>query len=88
MLALPLHSNGSYSIVACVSVAAGMCLPSRCLAMNVYAFTIPDFCHHVKILNVVVSRLNARLEIEQHSEIFVATSHWHMTGLLLHDITL
>jgi hypothetical protein len=32
----PLHSIGSYSIVACVFVAAGMCLASRCLAMNVY----------------------------------------------------
>jgi hypothetical protein len=32
-----LHKNGSYSIVACVFVAAGMCLPSRCLAMNVYS---------------------------------------------------
>jgi hypothetical protein len=31
-----LHSSGSYSIVACVFVAAGICLPSRCLAINVY----------------------------------------------------
>jgi hypothetical protein len=38
----PLHSNGSYSIVACVFISAGMCLPSRCLAMNVYSdFTVP-----------------------------------------------
>jgi hypothetical protein len=37
-----LHSNESYSIVACVFVAAGICLPSRCLAMDVYSdFTIP-----------------------------------------------
>jgi hypothetical protein len=32
----PLHSNGSYSNVACVFVAAEMCLPSRYLALNVY----------------------------------------------------
>jgi hypothetical protein len=39
-----LHSNGSYSIVACVSVAAWMCLMSRCLAMNVHSdFSIPAF---------------------------------------------
>jgi hypothetical protein len=46
----PLHSNGSYSIVACLFVAIGMCLPSRCLAMNVYSdFTIPTFGRHIKI---------------------------------------
>jgi hypothetical protein len=45
---LPLHSNGSYSIVACVFVVAGMCLPSRYLAMNVYSdFAIPAFGRHV-----------------------------------------
>jgi hypothetical protein len=49
----PLHSNGSYSIVACVFVAAGMFLPSRCLAINFYSdFTIPDFERHVTIFNV------------------------------------
>jgi hypothetical protein len=32
----PLHSNGIYSIVACVFVAAGMCLPSRCLEMGIH----------------------------------------------------
>jgi hypothetical protein len=32
----PLHSNGSYPIVACVFVAAGMCLPSRCLEMGLH----------------------------------------------------
>jgi hypothetical protein len=40
----PLHSNGSYSIVAYVFVAAGMCLPNRCLAMNGYTdFTFLAF---------------------------------------------
>jgi hypothetical protein len=44
----PLHSNGSYSVVACVFVAAGMCLLSRCLAMHVCSvFTIPAFGFHV-----------------------------------------
>jgi hypothetical protein len=46
----PLHSNGSYSIVVCLFVSAGMCLPSRCLAKNVYSdFTIPAFGRHVTI---------------------------------------
>jgi hypothetical protein len=31
----PLRSNGSYSIAACVFIAARMCLPSRCIAINV-----------------------------------------------------
>jgi hypothetical protein len=30
----PLRRNGSYSIVACVFVVAGMCLPSRYLVMG------------------------------------------------------
>jgi hypothetical protein len=46
-----LRSNGSYSIVAYVFLVAGMCLPSRCLTMNVYSdFTIPGFggsCHNI-----------------------------------------
>jgi hypothetical protein len=46
----PLHSNGRYSTVACVFVAAGMGLASRCLAMNVYSdFTISAFGRHVTI---------------------------------------
>jgi hypothetical protein len=45
-----LHSNGSYSIVNCVSVAAAMRLPSHCLAMDIYFdFIIPAFGHHVTI---------------------------------------
>jgi hypothetical protein len=32
----PLHSNGTYSIIACIFVVAGMCLPSHCLAMDIY----------------------------------------------------
>jgi hypothetical protein len=58
-----LHSNGSYSIVALAFVAAGMCLPSRCLTMNIYSdFTIPAFGHHIKILNWCkkVSGMNGR----------------------------
>jgi hypothetical protein len=47
----PLHSNGSYSNVACVFVAAEICLPSRCPTMNVYSdFTILAFGLHVTIL--------------------------------------
>jgi hypothetical protein len=45
-----LHNNGSYSIVSYVFVVAGMCLPRRCLAMNIYSdFTIPVFGRHVTI---------------------------------------
>jgi hypothetical protein len=50
VLTAPLHSNGRYSIVACVFVAVGMCLPSRCLVMNSYSdFTIPAFGCHVML---------------------------------------
>jgi hypothetical protein len=43
----PLHRNGSSSIVACVFISAGTCLPSRCLAMNVYSGSaIPAFGRH------------------------------------------
>jgi hypothetical protein len=49
-----LNSNRSYSIVACVFVAAEMCLPSRCVAMNVYSdFTIPVFGRHVTIRKLI-----------------------------------
>jgi hypothetical protein len=52
----PLVSNGIYSIVACVIVAAGICLPSRCLAMNVCSdLTIPAFGRHVTIRKVGAS---------------------------------
>jgi hypothetical protein len=45
----PLHSDISNSIVARIFVAAGICLPSRCLAMN---FAIPAFGRHVTILTI------------------------------------
>jgi hypothetical protein len=46
----PLHSNGSYSIIACVFVVSGMCLQSLCLAINVFSdFTIPAFGSHVTV---------------------------------------
>jgi hypothetical protein len=39
-----------FSIVACVFVVAGICLPSRCVTMNVYSdFGIPAFGRHVRI---------------------------------------
>jgi hypothetical protein len=42
-----LHSNRGYLIVACVFVAAGVYLLSRCLAVNIYFdFTIPAFGRH------------------------------------------
>jgi hypothetical protein len=44
------YRNGSYSIVACAFVAAEMCLPCRCLTMNVFSdFTVPAFGRHVTI---------------------------------------
>jgi hypothetical protein len=46
----PLHRIGSYSIVTCVFVAAGTCLPSRFLAMDVSSdITIPAFRRHVTL---------------------------------------
>jgi hypothetical protein len=51
MITAQLHSNGNYLVVTCVFVAAGMCLPSRCLAMKIYSdFAIPAFGSHVAIL--------------------------------------
>jgi hypothetical protein len=59
VITTPLHSNGNYSIVACVFCAAGMCLPSRCLIMDVsYDFIIPDFGRHVTIRNVSIHIFN------------------------------
>jgi hypothetical protein len=56
-----LHSNGSYSIVACVFVVAGICLPGRCLAMNVYSyFAIPDFRRHITISHKSVQQFRTR----------------------------
>jgi hypothetical protein len=53
VLTAQLHSNGSYSIVACVFVTAVMCLPSRCVAMNVYSdFSIPALGRHVTLFTV------------------------------------
>jgi hypothetical protein len=37
---LPLHRNGSFSVVAGVFVAARMSLPSRCSATGLHASTI------------------------------------------------
>jgi hypothetical protein len=55
----PLNSNGSYLIVACIFVAEGMCLPSRCLAMNIYSdFTIPAFGSHVTVCSRLTSIQN------------------------------
>jgi hypothetical protein len=55
MFTLPLHRNGSSSIVACVFISAGTCLPSPCLEMNVYSGSdILAFRRHVTILLSVV----------------------------------
>jgi hypothetical protein len=45
-----IHSFQNTSIVVCVFVAAGTCLPSRCLVTNVSCgFTIQAFRRHVTI---------------------------------------
>jgi hypothetical protein len=55
---VPLHSNGSYSIVACVFVVVVMSLPGHCLAMNIYPdFTMPAFGRHVHVSSCGISRL-------------------------------
>jgi hypothetical protein len=47
---MPLHSNSSFSIVACVFITAGTSLLNRCLALNVHSVsTIPAFRHLVTI---------------------------------------
>jgi hypothetical protein len=48
---VPFSRNGSCSIVSCIFVAAGKCLPCRCLAMYIYSdFTFSDFGRHVTVL--------------------------------------
>jgi hypothetical protein len=60
MFTASLNSNGSDSIVACVFVAAGMCLPRRCLAMKGYFdFAIPAFERHVTVFTNVEEVLTA-----------------------------
>jgi hypothetical protein len=46
-----LHSNGRYSIVACVFVAAGMCLPGHCLSTchNMFWPTYYFFRRHMHL---------------------------------------
>jgi hypothetical protein len=47
---LPIRYLETRSCIACVFVAAGMCLPSRCLAMDVWCgATIPGFRRHVTV---------------------------------------
>jgi hypothetical protein len=61
MFTAPLHSNGRYSGVACVFVAAGVCLPSTCLAVDVSSdFTIPAFGRHVTICLCVLCQVRGR----------------------------
>jgi hypothetical protein len=51
----------SLSIVACVFIAAGICLRSRCLAMNVYSdFTIPAFGRHVTVFPIFIRQWEIR----------------------------
>jgi hypothetical protein len=51
MYTLPFHRNGSSSIVVCVFISEGTCLPSWCLAMNICSGSaIQDLqvsCHNI-----------------------------------------
>jgi hypothetical protein len=50
VLTSSLHRNGSSSIIACVFISVGTCLPTRCLATNVYCGSaVPAFGRHVTI---------------------------------------
>jgi hypothetical protein len=67
----PLRSNGSYLIVACVFVAAGICLPSRCLAMNIHSdFTISAFGTHITVFSHLRLGLPNDLLPSVHRSIF------------------
>jgi hypothetical protein len=58
VFAAPLHSNGGYSIIVCVFIAAGIRLPSRCLAVNVYSISIiPAFGRHITLCTYPTTRL-------------------------------
>jgi hypothetical protein len=60
-------------IVACVFVAAGKCLPSRCLAMTVYTyFTIPDFGRHVTLWNISVGKLQGFIMLNEQISIIIS----------------
>jgi hypothetical protein len=56
LVGAPLHSNKSYSIVACVFTSTGICLPSRYLAINVYSGHYSGFrasCQNIVILTEI-----------------------------------
>jgi hypothetical protein len=62
----PLHRNGSSSIVGSVFVAAGMCLPSRCLGRYVCGgSTIPAFGRHVTMQIHAVGRMQSSGTLKQ-----------------------
>jgi hypothetical protein len=81
-----LHRSGSSSIVTCVFVAAGMFLPSRCLAMNVCSFsTIPAFRRHVKICSprpqsLDMSQRNLRTNICNNRVKQLSDGHSYICG--------
>jgi hypothetical protein len=52
------HNPNNTSIVACLFVVPGTCLPRRFLSMNVYSyFIIPGFGAHVTIVSVIIFKL-------------------------------
>jgi hypothetical protein len=67
----PLHSNRNYSIVACVFIIAGMCLPCSCLTMDVSSdFTIPAFGRHVTVCN----------DLEKSCRDLICVLSWRLHG--------
>jgi hypothetical protein len=62
---VPLHSNGTYSVVASVFIATGICLQSHCLAINVYSDYYSDFrasCHNI----IIILKVNVNSHVDIH----------------------
>jgi hypothetical protein len=78
----PLHRNGS-SVVACVYVAAGMCLPSRCIAVDVCSdSTLLVFRCHVTILSKLF-----RSSVLKKQWQCVSLKRWHTATRLRDTLT-
>jgi hypothetical protein len=64
------------------SLAAGMCLPSRCLVINIYSnFTIPAFGRHVTIESFNCT-LWEKFRVEGVKERGAHTNHWALKGYI------
>jgi hypothetical protein len=62
-------------MVACVFFAAGTCLPSRCLAVDVSSgSTIPAFRRHVTVIFMILARQRTRAFSRDVSSVHTATA--------------